>query len=503
MKNARLTVEKGLSLAVTDDRLFGSFIEHLGRAVYNGIYEPGHPNADENGFRKDVISLVRELGIPIVRYPGGNYVSNFFWEDAVGPTDRRKPRRDLAWRTIESNRFGISEFVKWCDRIDAEVMMAVNLGTRGISDALNLLEYCNMDGGTYYSDLRISHGDTSPYGIRTWCLGNEMDGPWQIGHMPAYEYGRLAAETAKAMKYMDDSIELVLCGSSGVDMPTFPEWERISLMEAYDHVDYISLHQYYGNEAEDTADFLAKTLDLEQFIHTVISTCDYIQAVKRSRKKLYLSFDEWNVWYHTRKSDDEKMASAPWEEHPHLLEDHYFFEDALLVGLMLITFLKHADRIKIACLAQLVNVIAPIMTEDNGPAWRQTIFYPFLHVSRYGRGEALLCPLNSDRHDTSCHSDVSDVDATAVYNEEKKEVAIFAVNRNIKDPVLFSADLARFNKLKIREHIVMESKDLRAVNSATKERVCPHMTSEHSFDEDIFEATLQPCSWNVIVFEEE
>lgn len=503
MKKATLTVEKDCSIAKIDDRVYGSFIEHLGRAVYNGIYQPGHPDADQDGFRKDVLALVKELNIPIVRYPGGNFVSNFFWEDSVGPVDQRKPRRDLAWRTIETNRFGISEFSKWCKKAGSEVMLAVNLGTRGIKDALNLLEYCNMDSGTYYADLRRKHGDEKPYGIKTWCMGNEMDGPWQTGHMPAYEYGRLAAETAKAMKQMDDSLEAVLCGSSGVDMPTFPEWERISLMEAYEYVDYISLHQYYGNEAGDTEDFLAKTLDLEHFLHTVICTCDYVQAVKRSKKKMYLSFDEWNVWYHSKEADDRKMAEQPWDQHPHLLEDIYTFEDALLTGLMLITFLKHADRVRIACLAQLVNVIAPIMTEDNGGAWKQTIFYPFMHLSRFGRGTALMCPLSSERHDTSRHTDVTDVDAVAVYNEEKQELAIFAVNRSVTDEVHFTADLKGFEQAALSEHIVMESTDLKAVNRADREAVSPKSTTSHTFDDGRFETVMKPCSWNVIVFRTE
>ena len=368
MAEAKMTVDREFRIAEIDRRIYGSFIEHLGRAVYTGIYQPEHYAADEEGFRKDVIELVKELGVPIVRYPGGNYVSNFYWEDSVGPKENRRTRLDLAWRSLEPNTFGIDEFQSWAKKTGSEVMMAVNLGTRGVKDALNLLEYCNLDAGTgsVYAKMRADFGHKEPYNIKTWCLGNEMDGPWQIGHKIAPEYGRLAAETAKAMKYMDDSLEFVLCGSSNVDMETFPEWERITLEEAYDYVDYVSLHQYYGNQAGDTADFLAKTMDLERFIHTIECTIDYVRAVKRSKKQVNLSFDEWNVWYHSNAEDDRKMAEEPWRFAPHLLEDHYTFEDALLVGLILITFLKHADRIRIACLAQLVNVIAPVMTETDG-----------------------------------------------------------------------------------------------------------------------------------------
>ncbi|NMB44677.1 MAG: alpha-N-arabinofuranosidase, partial [Clostridiales bacterium] len=354
-----MIVDKELKVAEIDKRLYGSFVEHLGRAVYDGLYQPGHLMSDEDGFRKDVIELVKELDVPIIRYPGGNFVSNFFWEDSVGPLEERSKRLDLAWRTLETNEVGVNEFAKWINKVDSELMMAVNLGTRGISDALNFLEYCNHPGGSKYSDLRIKHGVKDPHNIKVWCLGNEMDGPWQVGHKTMHEYGRLAEETAMAMKLMDPSIELVACGSSNREMPTFPEWEAVTLDHTYDYVDYISLHQYYGNEANDTADFLAKSDDMDDFIKTVISTCDYIKAKKRSKKKIHLSFDEWNVWFHSKAEEYDIIQNKPWMVAPPLLEDIYTFEDALLVGLMLITFMKHADRVKIACMAQLINVIAP------------------------------------------------------------------------------------------------------------------------------------------------
>ena len=501
-EKAKMVIDREYRIAPVDKRLYGSFIEHLGRAVYRGIYQPGHPAADERGFRRDVMELVRELNVPIIRYPGGNFVSNFFWEDSVGPREQRKKRLDLAWRTTETNEFGLQEFTKWCREVGAEVMMAVNLGTRGTADALNLLEYCNLDTDSYYANLRRAHGDKEPYGIKTWCMGNEMDGPWQAGHKPAREYGLLAAETAKSMKTMDNSLEFVICGSSSVGMATFPEWERITLTEAYDYVDYVSLHQYYGNQADDTADFLAMTQDLERFLYTVICTCDYVKALKRSKKQINLSFDEWNVWYHCMAQDDEKMAKEPWGVAPHLLEDHYTFEDALVVGLMLITFLKHADRVKIACMAQLVNVIAPIMTEDDGPAWRQTIFYPFLHASQYGRGTVLYCPVTCGVHDTATHENVTDVEAVAVYNEEQGEVAVFAVNRSVTETVEFSLDLRSFGdgKAAAAEHLVMENADRKAENSAAGEKVAPVRAALPQGDGGVFTVRMAPCSWNVLRF---
>lgn len=498
-REVKMVIDKAYRISAVDKRIFGSFIEHLGRAVYDGLYQPGHPLSDENGFRRDVVELVKELNVPIIRYPGGNFVSNYFWEDGVGPKEKRPSRLELAWRSLETNQAGLNEFAKWTKQTGSEIMMAVNLGTRGIADACNLLEYCNHPGGTKYSDMRISHGVKEPHNIKVWCLGNEMDGPWQIGHKTMEEYGRLASETAKAMKLIDPTIELVSCGSSSLDMPTFPKWESVTLEEAYDHVDYVSMHQYYGNEENDTNDFLAKSDDMEAFISSVIATCDYVKAKKRGKKNINLSFDEWNVWFHSKEADDETMWKRPWQTAPALLEDIYTFEDALLVGLMLITLLKHADRVKIACMAQLVNVIAPIMTEaDGGRAWRQTIFYPFLHASKYGRGTVLKPLINSTKHDTKQHGEVTDVESAVVYQEEKDEVTIFAVNRNLEEDVKLVIDMRNMPGYQVLEHMVLEHPDLKAVNGPGMEQVVPRTAEQSKMEDGILESVLHKASWNVI-----
>lgn len=502
-KSARMIIDKDFKISRIDERIYGSFIEHLGRAVYGGIYEPGHFSANENGFRGDVMELVRELHVPVVRYPGGNFVSSFFWEDSVGPVEERPGRLELAWRSYEPNEVGLNEFAKWAKAVDTDVMMAVNLGTRGTADACNLLEYCNHPGGTKYSDMRIRHGVKEPYGFKVWCLGNEMDGSWQVGAKTPEEYGRLACETAKAMKLIDPSVQLVACGSSNTDMATFPEWEAVTLDHAYEFVDFISMHQYFGNRSNDTANFLAKSLEMDRFIQTVTATCDYIKAKKRSRKDMMLSFDEWNVWFHSVEADNREMAKRPWQTAPALLEDHYTFEDALVVGCMAITLLKHADRVKMACLAQLVNVIAPIMAEKNGPAWRQTIYYPFYHVSLFGRGTALRPVINSSRHDTKDFTDVSDIEAVAVHNEEKEELVIFAVNRDLEDKILFECDIRSFEGYRLLEHITLECDDLKAVNSAAEERVKPGRNHSAKAEGGKVTALLNRASWNVIRFRKE
>lgn len=498
-KKAKMVIDKDYMIAPIDERVYGSFIEHLGRAVYDGIYCPGHQMVDKTGFRTDVIELVKELNVPIIRYPGGNFVSNFFWEDSVGPMEERPNRLELAWRSLEKNEVGLNEFATWAKNVNSDVMMAVNLGTRGIADACNILEYCNYPGGTKYSDLRIKHGFKEPHNFKTWCLGNEMDGPWQIGHKTMEEYGRLAEETAKAMKLIDPSIELVSCGSSALDMPTFPKWEATTLEYTYDYVDYVSLHQYYGNRDQDTADFLAKSDDMDEFIRTVIATCDYVKAKKRGKKNINLSFDEWNVWFHSNAADEDITKNHPWQVAPPMLEDIYTFEDALLVGLMLITILKHADRVKMACLAQLVNVIAPIMTDAHGGgAWKQTIFYPFMYTSQYGRGVALLPVLSTPKHDTSGHENVTDIESVAVYNEENQEVTIFAVNRNLAEDIELETDVRSFEIYQVEEHIVLESNDLKAVNGFASEKVKPAFTNQSYLDDGRLKSMLHKASWNMI-----
>ncbi len=496
--NAKMILDRDYQIGSVDPRIYGSFIEHLGRAVYGGIYQPGHPSADENGFRRDVMELVKELDVPIVRYPGGNFVSRFNWEDSVGPVAQRPSQLELAWRSLETNEFGLNEFAKWTRHVNSSVMMAVNLGTRGIQDACNLLEYCNHSSGSKYSDLRIQHGVKNPLGVKTWCLGNEMDGPWQIGHKLPEEYGRLAAETAKAMKQIDPDIELVSCGSSSPEMSTFPDWEAATLSHTYDEVDFISMHQYFGNAEDDTENFLAKSLEMDRFIRTVIATCDYVKAKKRSKKTINLSFDEWNVWFHSNEKDSEIMRNDPWQKAPPLLEDIYTFEDALMVGCLLITLLKHADRVKMACMAQLVNVIAPIMTDQNGGAWRQTIFYPFLHASKYGRGISLQPVISSPKYDSKDFTDVPMVESAAVYNEEKKELTIFAVNRSLTKDLTLECTVSGFEGFRLAEHIVLESQDMKAVNTLESSPVTPHSASNTVLEDSILTAKLGKASWNVI-----
>ena len=499
MKKAKLTLDRAYQIARIDPRLYGSFVEHLGRAVYGGLYEPGHPLADENGLRTDVMELVKKMGVSVVRYPGGNFVSGFNWEDSVGPN--RPKRLDLAWFTTETNEFGLHEFCDWCKKTGTEPMYAINLGTRGPEAARDIVEYANHPGGSKFSDMRIANGTKDPLNIKLWCLGNEMDGPWQMGHKNAHEYGRTACEAAKLMKWVDPSIELVACGSSGEGMPTFGDWELTMLDECYEQVDYVSLHRYFGNPAGDTASFLAGTMNIEDFIRTVISICDAVKGKKHSKKQLNLSFDEWNVWYHSSQQDKEVWKRDKWGRALPLLEDIYNFEDALLCGAILITFLRHADRVRIACLAQLVNVIAPIMTRDGGGAWAQPTYWPFMHVAKYARGISLNAIVESPKYDCREFTDVPFIEATATL-EDDGSVTVFAVNRDPEEDTVLEIDLHAFGSLRIAEHILLHHDDVNAVNTEENPgNVIPAAGPGGVIDGEKAAVRLPALSWNVIRFE--
>jgi alpha-L-arabinofuranosidase len=493
---ARLAVDPAFVVGDLDRRVFGSFVEHMGRCVYTGVYEPDHPTADEDGFRTDVLDLVRELGVTVVRYPGGNFVSNYAWEDGVGPKDQRPRRLDLAWRAIETNQFGTDEFAAWARKAGVEPMWAVNLGTRGVTEAIELLQYVNGEPGTEVADRRVANGNEKPYDIKLWCLGNELDGPWQIGHKTAEEYARLAEETARAMRRVDPDLELVACGSSNRQMPTFASWERAVLERTYDVVDHISLHAYYQPPNGDTASFLAASEDMDRFIRSVTATADHVGAVRRSDKKITLSFDEWNVWYQDRFPGE---AGLKVREASPLIEDVYDVTDAVVVGSLLITLLRHADRVKIANQAQLVNVIAPILTEPGGTAWRQTIFHPFALTARHARGVVLRVEPRGPMYDTKRYDEVPVVTATATHDQDTGEVSLLLVNRDQSADVTLEADVRALGDVHVTEHLTLTDRDIRAQNTpADPLRVRPAAASGTAVDEGRLTARLAPVSWNLI-----
>ena len=497
---AHLTIDPNCTVGEVNRRIFGSFVEHLGRCVYNGLYEPGHPTADDEGFRTDVIDLVKELGVSTIRYPGGNFVSGFRWEDSVGPRDRRPRRLDLAWHSTETNEVGLHEFSSWLDKVGSDLMLAVNLGTRGPLEALDLLEYSNIASGTALAEQRIANGKTDAFGISMWCLGNEMDGPWQLGHRSAEDYGKLASQTAKAMRQLDPSIELVVCGSSSAHMPTFGEWERVVLTETYDDVDYISCHAYYEEKNGDLGSFLASAVDMDHFIESVVATADHVKAVNGSSKTINISFDEWNVWYIDRFQSIDKIEGIDnWPIAPRLLEDAYSVADGVVFGNLLISLLKHADRVTSASLAQLVNVIAPIMTEPGGASWRQTTFFPFALTSELARGIALELKLSAETYLTEVYGEVSTVDGVATYDEATGRSAIFLVNRSQVDQVIMTVEVSALGSAKVLSALTLSDPDVYAKNTLEQPNRVGLISNESVVTaEGTITITLPAVSWTAI-----
>ncbi|MEV6348699.1 alpha-N-arabinofuranosidase [Actinoplanes sp. NPDC051851] len=498
MPRAHLTLDPAFPIGPVRRRLFGGFVEHLGRHVYDGIHEPGHPTAGPDGFRRDVVELVRELGVSTIRYPGGNFVSGYNWEDGVGPVEQRPRRLDLAWHSTETNQVGLHEFQDWLDLVGSDLMLAVNLGTRGMPEALELLEYANTTSGTARSEQRATNGRQDPFGVEMWCLGNEMDGAWQLGHRDATDYGKLAAMTARAMKQLDRNLKLVVCGSSNRDMPTFGAWERIVLEHTYDDVDLISCHAYYEEHDGDLASFLASGTDMDAFIDSVVATADHVRAVKRAEKRIEISFDEWNVWYHSKWATVEKeFAPDDWPVAPRLLEDVYSVADAVTVGGLLISLLNHADRVASASLAQLVNVIGPIMTEPGGDAWRQTTFYPFSLTSRAAQGTALRVALDADATPTARFGEVPVVSAAATTDGDG--ISLFLQNRDTASPTTVTVDLSAFGRLSTVTASGIWDEDPYAVNDlANQNRVTPRTNETAALSGSTLTIELPAVSWTVV-----
>ncbi len=496
MESAKATLDANDCVTEIDERLYGNFVEHLGRCVYGGIYEPGHATADAAGWRHDVLEMTQQLAPPIVRYPGGNFVSAYRWEDGVGAKSQRPQRIDLAWQTMESNQVGTNDFMDWCKLVGTTPMMAVNLGTRGIIEACQLLEYCNHPSGTSWSDLRISHGYPEPHAIKTWCLGNEMDGPWQTGHKTAGEYGRIATETARAMRQYDASLELVACGSCGPYIETYPEWDRVVLDLAYEQVDYLSVHLYVHDIDRTPEAYLGVSQLMERQLRTTLGLFDFMKSRHRSKKTMMICFDEWNVWNWNYLRPE---GLQPWQTAPPLVEQIYRMIDTVVFGSLLITLLKHADRVRIACVAQLVNVIGPIMTETGGRAWKQGTYHVLDHGSRFGRGEVIHFRLNSPTYECSEFGTMPYIDAVATRDLTSGEIAIFSINRHLHQALDLSVRMLHDGITECIEHISLFTNDPEVRNSPDQpEEIHPRTVQGAQITGDQLFATLPALSWNVI-----
>ncbi len=474
---ARAMINSARHRADLDRRLLGAFLEHLGRAVYTGVYDPGSKLADGKGFRKDVRAEIKALGVPIMRYPGGNFVSGYNWLDGVGPRDKRPTVLERAWNSLETNQFGTNEFMEWCKLVNTEPLLGFNLGTGTPEMAVAYVEYCNVDKGTRWSELRRAHGYEQPHNVRYWCMGNEMDGPWQMGHITASEYGRKARDAARQIRVIDPSLRLIACGSSNTILPTYLVWDREVLEECYDQVDGISLHNYYGNTEQLTANssarFLAMNLDMERQIHEVGAVCDYVQGLLKSPKRLWLSFDEWNIWYRARSAPfrDGKRTFAP-----KLLEEVYNLEDALLVGGFVNTLLRQAERVRVGCLAQIVNVIAPLVTNETS-VLRQSIYYPYAWALRFAQEKVLDLWVESEtyaikaeglRADFARDDQVPFLDVVATMNPQNGQVSLFMLNRDLQKERELVLDWRDVTPTRVSDCETLTGPDLKVFNTFEK-----------------------------------
>lgn len=480
MNRADVNLDTEHHKGVIDRRIFGGFLEHLGRAVYEGVYDPGSPLSDEHGFRTDVIEALLPLGMPVVRYPGGNFVSSYDWKDGIGPRESRPARPDYAWRSIETNQFGTDEFMTWTKKVNTEPMLAVNLGTAGTTEAAQLLEYCNMPAGTYWADRRVKNGHREPYGASFWCLGNEMDGPWQAGHVPAEVYAQRAEQAAMVMRGLDRTIQTIACGSSGRHMKTYLEWDRVVLEYCWHCVDYISAHRYSENYRDDSAWFLAEGMEIDRVIEDYAGLLSYVRAVKKSDKSVYLSFDEWNVWYRARSGSHE---DGGWTQAPHLIEEVYNLEDALVVAQYLTSFLRHADVVKVACIAQIVNVIAPLLTGPKGLLVQST-YHPFRLFSQYAVGTALTPVIQSPTYMAGARGEAPILDAAASHDLEAGTLSVFLVNRDQRNDLLVNIRCSDRRLTEVLSVNVLGGGDVKAENTwDAPNRVTPRQ-GEAGFTED-------------------
>lgn len=456
MDTTHVTLHSQFQIGQVDPRIFGGFLEHMGRAVYQGVYEPESVHADSHGHRSDALAALKRLKMTTMRYPGGNFASGYHWMDGIGPRENRPTVRELAWQSIETNHFGTDEYITLCRLMGWTPMLTVNLGTGTPEEARNWVEYCNCPPGTRFSDLRSGNDHAEPHAVKLWCLGNEMDGPWQLGHVPAELYAIRAQQAAKMMKDVDKTIELVACGTSGIGLPTYLEWDRQVLEHLGDYADYISLHRYVDNRADDTLDFLAVTNSIDRQIEEMAAVCRFVQAKRRSPKRTSLCFDEWNVWYKNMQTDGEGKVA------PHLIEEVYNLEDALVVAGFLNSFIRHADQVKIANLAQIVNVIAPILTRGD-ELLIQSTFYPLEMFAKRRNGISLKLAASGPEYDAKTNGRTTYVDASAILDGDRLHV--FLTNRSLVESAPVTLTLADRSIGKLESAELLTGPDPKSANS--------------------------------------
>ena len=531
MKKARITLHPSYKIGEISPRLYGAFLEPIGSMVNGSMYNPKHPTADEQGFRQDFIQGLKEAGLPCVRMPGGNFVSGWNWKDSIGPMKDRKAHLDTAWFQYIPNDVGHDEYLQWAEKCGAEALYTVNLGTGTLQDAMDIVEYTNFEGGTYWSDLRKKNGHEKPYKVKTWYLGNEMDGPWQIAsyQKDPRAYGVLAHETSKVMKWVDPTIETVACVSSSPHLNHYPDWDRQVLEQCYETVDYISMHHYHSAPIDHVGGLLAAYQSFEDYIRTEISLCDYIQTHKRVKKKMLISFDEYAASYRPangvhlgvggRQHDLNFYSFDPNRTYVRHDPDDWstrrMFKKSgemprtLAAASITLSLLRHADRIKIGCATSGLHQLCATSREH---AWKSAAYYPMTQLMRFGQGTSLQTVVDCETYDVEPYAiddmnqyggfeKVQYIQSAAALNEEKGEMTLFVINADPSDVHELTLDVRAFSGYKFAEHAALYSADPNACNDYENPNVLqPVAITDTTCENGILTAILQPMSWNMIRF---
>lgn len=530
MNNAKITVHPGYRIAPIEKQLYGCFLEPIGNWVYGHVYDPEHPTADEKGFRSDILREIRELGIPAVRLPGGNFTSGWDWKDSIGPVEQRKVHMEPAWFQYENNIIGHDEYLDWAKRAGMEPLYTLNMGTADINSAAQCLEYTNHPGGTYWSDLRRKNGYDRPHQVKTWYLGNEMDGPWQIRswEKDPKSYGVAALEYSKLMKWMDPSIRTVVCGGSSPHNHTHPVWDREVLEECYEVVDMVSIHHYHTVPQGNIAELMAASVKIEEFIQAELAVCDYVAAKYRDPRKMMISFDEYgfNFFEGTPKVPHARAGNLPadtWYGYfPPTMPEykvldlkqiryHKLPEKEILYAIAsastLLTFLRHADRIKVAC---MTLAIGGALAYDKDHVWPLATYYPLLHLIRYGKGISLLPAVESPTYNTEgysltahqqCapHENVPFIEAAAAWDQETEDLNVFVINRNWEARIPVELDIRGFKGYEFLEHVVLFTDNPDEYNSFEHRGIVPSAGNAVP-DGGKLSFAAEKLSWNVLRF---